>query len=60
MRMSTYKKKSNKIRKSRVSNENSSTKKVFETLDTSASKSELFISNYQNYLIYNDTFFSFD
>ena len=55
MRMSTYKKKSNKIRKSRVSNENSSTKKVFETLDTSASKSELFISSYQNYLVYGVT-----
>ena len=50
--MATYKKKSNKLRKSRVANENSSTKKVFDTLDTSANKSELIISKYQNYLLY--------
>ena len=53
--MATYKKKSNKLRKSRVSNENSSTKKVFDTLDTSANKSELIISKYQNYLLYGIT-----
>ena len=45
--MATYKKKSNKLRKSRVSSESSSTKKVFDTLDTSANKSELIISKYQ-------------
>ena len=50
--MATYKKKSNKLRKSRVSSESSSTKKVFDTLDTSANKSELIISKYQNYLLY--------
>ena len=50
--MATYKKKSNKLRKSRVANENSSTKKVFDTLDTSANKSELIISKYQNFLLY--------
>ena len=51
--MATYKKKSNKLRKSRVSNQNSSTKKVFDTLDVSASKSEFIISKYQNYLLYS-------
>tara|TARA_Y100000816_G_C26065660_1_gene560014 strand:+ start:53 stop:799 length:747 start_codon:yes stop_codon:yes gene_type:complete len=50
--MATYKKKSNKLRKSRVSSENSSTKKVFDTLDVSASKSEFIISKYQNYFLY--------
>ena len=53
--MATYKKKSNKLRKSRVSSESSSTKKVFDTLDTSANKSELIISKYQNYLLYGIT-----
>ena len=53
--MATYKKKSNKLRKSRVSIESSSTKKVFDTLDTSANKSELIISKYQNYLLYGIT-----
>ena len=53
--MATYKKKSNKLRKSRVSSESSSTKKVFDTLDTSANKSELIISKYQNYLVYGIT-----
>ena len=53
--MATYKKKSNKLRKSRVSSESSSTKKVFDTLDTSANKSELVISKYQNYLLYGIT-----
>ena len=52
--MATYKKKSNKLRKSRVSSESSS-KKVFDTLDTSANKSELIISKYQNYLLYGIT-----
>ena len=50
--MATYKKKSNKLRKSRFTGENSSTKKVFDTLDVSASKSELIISKYQNYFLY--------
>ena len=49
--MATYKKRSRKnISKSNSNANLSSTKQVFETLDESASKTEIFVNKYQKYL----------
>lgn len=49
--MATYKKRSRKnISKSNSNSNLSSTKQVFETLDESASKTEIFVNKYQKYL----------
>ena len=50
--MATYKKRSRKnISKSNSNASLSSTKQVFESLDEGASKTEIFVSKYQKYLI---------
>ena len=49
--MATYKKRSNKSKSSVRAKNIESTKQVFETLDDSASKTETFVSQYQNYII---------
>lgn len=51
--MATYKKKASKSKSKGFdsSNKNSTTAEVFETLDVNASKTELIVSKYQNYII---------
>ena len=49
--MATYKKRSNKSKSSVRAKNIESTRKVFDTLDDSASKTETFVSQYQNYII---------
>ena len=49
--MATYKKKSSKSKTTTRSKNIESTKQVFDTLDVSASKTETFVNQYQNYII---------
>ncbi len=49
--MATYKKRANKSRSTSRAKNIESTKQVFETLDVSASKTETFVNQYQNYII---------
>ena len=49
--MATYKKKSVKSKSSLKAKNIESTKQVFDTLDDSASKTETFVNQYQNYII---------
>ena len=49
--MATYKKRANKSRSTTRAKNIESTKQVFETLDVSASKTETFVNQYQNYII---------
>ena len=49
--MATYKKKSIKSKATSRSKNIESTKQVFDTLDVSASKTETFVNQYQNYII---------
>ena len=49
--MATYKKRSNKSKSSLRAKNIESTKQVFDSLDDSASKTETFVSQYQNYII---------
>ena len=49
--MATYKKRAIKSRSAKRSNDIESTKQVFDTLDVSASKTETFVNQYQNYII---------
>ena len=49
--MATYKKRAIKSRSSKRSKDIESTKQVFDTLDVSASKTETFVNQYQNYII---------
>ena len=49
--MATYKKKSVKTKSSLKAKNIESTKQVFDTLDDSASKTETFVNQYQNYII---------
>ena len=49
--MATYKKKSTKSKTTSRAKNIESTKQVFDTLDVSASKTETFVNQYQNYII---------
>ena len=49
--MATYKKRANNSRSTTRAKNIESTKQVFETLDVSASKTETFVNQYQNYII---------
>ena len=49
--MATYKKRAIKSRSAKRSKDIESTKQVFDTLDVSASKTETFVNQYQNYII---------
>ena len=49
--MATYKKKSSKSKTTSRAKNIESTKQVFDTLDVSASKTETFVNQYQNYII---------
>ena len=49
--MATYKKKSVKSKSSLKAKNIESTKQVFDTLDDSASKTETFVNQYQNYIL---------
>ena len=49
--MATYKKRAIKSRSVKRSKDIESTKQVFDTLDVSASKTETFVNQYQNYII---------
>ena len=49
--MATYKKKSSKSKTTSRAKNIESTKQVFDTLDVSASKTETFVYQYQNYII---------